>query len=109
VLEGLDKLTVARMMTSKILGLARGFIASYSPVSAQDVKNVACKVLESTTSRNVLRTAFGFTAWTCAVVGVANTDDDGAMQKEAWDIFGYVDPLIGTMNGGMDGPESFEQ
>lgn len=95
-------------MAQQILDSAGSLIASYSPVSAQDVKTVGCNVLESMMSRNVLRTVFGFTALTCATVGVVNSDD-GLVQKKTWDVFDYVDPLIGTMNGGTDGPESAGQ
>lgn len=106
--EGLDKLAAVRTMAQQILGMVGSFIASYSPVSAQDVKTVGCKVLESTMPRNVLRTVFGFTALTCAAVGVASIEDV-VVQEKTWDIFGHVDPLIGTMDGGMGGPEGIEQ
>jgi len=89
-------------MAQQILGSIGSYISSHSPVGLEDVSTAGCKALEQVMSRTSLRTLFGFSALTCAVVGNANTVDRVSYTK-SYDVFDYIDPLIGTNDGGKKG------
>jgi hypothetical protein len=87
------------MMTTtaqKVLGTASK-MTSYSPVSFEGLKFGACNLLDQIILKAKSRSLFSIATLFCSAVG------DGLIEKKAMDVFDYVDPLIGTIDGGMSG------
>jgi hypothetical protein len=78
-------------------------MSSLSPVRLEDLNAAACQIMTRVNSRSLIALA----TLVCSTVNdpstfVSEMSGGGIPQSTTFNVFNYVDPLIGTNNGGMD-------